>query len=118
MAIEGAAAAVPLSPGERVHGMNHIAELRAKVFRKDIRPDIERFFSDMRNPRDINHAQNIRALAALFFTAGIKAERHNMTVNELTDSEVKELIKAMNIFKGLVGVLPKQLAVPLLVTPA
>ncbi|MCJ4829160.1 DUF5347 domain-containing protein, partial [Klebsiella pneumoniae] len=32
MAIEGAAATVPLSPGERLNGLNHIAELRAKVF--------------------------------------------------------------------------------------
>ncbi|MCF2048679.1 DUF5347 domain-containing protein, partial [Escherichia coli] len=29
MAIEGAAATVPLSPGERLSGLNHIAELRA-----------------------------------------------------------------------------------------
>ena len=28
---EGAAATVPLSPGERLNGLNHIAELRAKV---------------------------------------------------------------------------------------
>ncbi|MGG7383415.1 hypothetical protein ACQ7CD_01145, partial [Escherichia coli] len=27
MAIEGAAATVPLSPGERLNGLNHIAEL-------------------------------------------------------------------------------------------
>lgn len=32
MAINGAAATVPLSPGERLNGLNHIAELRAKVF--------------------------------------------------------------------------------------
>lgn len=31
MAIEGAAATVPLRPGERLNGLNHIAELRAKV---------------------------------------------------------------------------------------
>lgn len=52
MAIEGTAAAVPLSPRERVHGLNHIAELRAKVFGLNIEPELERFISDMRNSRD------------------------------------------------------------------
>jgi deoxyxylulose-5-phosphate synthase len=32
MAIEGDAATVPLSAGLRLDGLNHIAELRAKVF--------------------------------------------------------------------------------------
>lgn len=32
MAINGAAATVPLGPGERLNGLNHIAELRAKIF--------------------------------------------------------------------------------------
>ena len=32
MAIEGDSATVPLSPGHRLDGLNHIAELRAKVF--------------------------------------------------------------------------------------
>ncbi len=32
MAIEGDSVTVPLSPGHRLDGLNHIAELRAKVF--------------------------------------------------------------------------------------
>ncbi len=51
MAIEGAAATVPLSPGERLNGLNHIAELRAKVFGLNIESELERFIKDMRDPR-------------------------------------------------------------------
>ena len=64
MAIESAAATVPLSPGERLNGLNHIAELRAKVFGLNIESELERFIKDMRDPRDINNEQNKRALAA------------------------------------------------------
>lgn len=55
MAIEGATATVPLSPGERTDGLNHIAELRAKVFGLNIEPELERFIKDMRDPRDVNN---------------------------------------------------------------
>ena len=95
MAIEGAAATVPLSPGERLNGLNHIAELRAKVFGLNIESELERFIKDMRDPRDINNEQNKRALAAIFFMAKIPAERHSISINELTTDEKRELIKAM-----------------------
>ncbi len=49
MAIEGDSATVPLSPGHRLDGLNHIAELRAKVFGLNIEPELERFISDMRD---------------------------------------------------------------------
>lgn len=87
MAIEGAAATVPLSPGERLNGLNHIAELRAKVFGLNIESELERFIKDMRDPRDINNEQNKRALAAIFFMAKIPAERHSISINELTTDE-------------------------------
>ncbi|MFT7749234.1 UNVERIFIED_CONTAM: DUF5347 domain-containing protein [Escherichia coli] len=93
MAIEGAAATVPLSPGERLNGLNHIAELRAKVFGLNIESELERFIKDMRDPRDINSEQNKRALAAIFFMAKIPAERHSISINELTTDEKRELIK-------------------------
>ena len=93
MAIEGAEATVPLSPGERLNGLNHIAELRAKVFGLNIESELERFIKDMRDPRDINSEQNKRALAAIFFMAKIPAERHSISINELTTDEKRELIK-------------------------
>lgn len=62
MAIEGDAATVPLSAGLRLNGLNHIAELREKVFGLNIDSELERFISDMRDQRDINHEQNKRAL--------------------------------------------------------
>lgn len=55
MAIEGPAATVPLSPGKRLDGLNHIAELRAKVFGLNIERELERFIHDMRDPHEINH---------------------------------------------------------------
>ncbi|EWD73599.1 DUF5347 family protein [Klebsiella pneumoniae] len=103
MAIEGDSATVPLSPGHRLDGLNHIAELRAKVFGLNIEPELERFISDMRDQRDINHKQNERALAAIFFMAKIPADRHSVNMNELTTDEKRELIKAMNHFRAVVG---------------
>ncbi|HHG2739919.1 TPA: DUF5347 domain-containing protein [Klebsiella pneumoniae] len=112
MAIEGDSATVPLSPGHRLDGLNHIAELRAKVFGLNIESELERFISDMRNQRDINHKQNERALAAIFFMAKIQAERHSVKVSELTTDEKRELIKAMNHFRAVVSLFPKRLTMP------
>ncbi|VFS64877.1 Uncharacterised protein [Raoultella planticola] len=107
MAIEGPAATVPLSPGQRLNGLNHIAELRAKVFWSEILSgELERFINEMRDPRDINHKQNERALAAIFFMAKIPAERHSVNINELTTDETRELIKAMNHFRAVVSYFP------------
>lgn len=112
MAIEGATAIVPLSPGQRLDGLNHIAELRAKVFGLNIEPELERFIKDMRNPRDVNCKQNERALAAIFFMAKIPAERHDVNVNDLTTDEKRELIKVMNHFRAVVSLFPKRLIMP------
>lgn len=113
MAIEGDSATVPLSPGHRLDGLNHIAELRAKVFGLNIESELEKFISDMRNQRDINHKQNERALAAIFFMAKIPAERHSVKVSELTTDEKRELIKAMNHFRAVVSLFPKRLTMPI-----
>lgn len=112
MAIEGTAAAIPLSPGKRLDAFNHIAELRAKVFGLNIEPELERFIKDMRDPHDVNNKQNERALAALFFMAKIPAERHGVNISELTTDEKRDLIKAMNQFRAVVSLFPKRLAMP------
>ncbi|EFO2151106.1 hypothetical protein DP032_03645 [Escherichia coli] len=112
MAIKSAAATVPLSPGERLNGLNHIAVLRAKVFGLNIESELERFIKDMRDPRDINNEQNKRALAAIFFMAKIPAERHSISINELTTDEKRELIKAMNHFRAVVSLFPRRLTMP------
>lgn len=41
MAIEGAVTTRTISPGERYEGLNHIAELRAKVFGINIEGFVE-----------------------------------------------------------------------------
>ena len=107
MAIDGPAATVPLSPGKRLDGLNHIAELRAKVFGLNIELELERFIEDMRNQRDVNNKQNERALAAIFYMAKIPAERHSVNISDLTTDEKRELIKAMNHFRAVVSIISK-----------
>lgn len=112
MTIEGAETTKPLMPGERARGLQYIAELRAKVFRLNPEPEIERFLSDMRNKRDINYSENIRTLSAVFFMARIPAERHGLTLSELTSDEKKNLINAMGHFRAMVSVFPRSIALP------
>ncbi len=79
--------------------LNHIAELRAKVFGLNIESELERFIKDMRDPRDINNEQNKRALAAIFFMATkFQLKRHSISINELTTDEKRELIKSNESF--------------------
>ncbi|EFF8423664.1 DUF5347 domain-containing protein, partial [Escherichia coli] len=85
---------------------------RAKVFGLNIESELERFIKDIRDPRDINNEQNKRALAAIFFMAKIPAERHSISINELTTDEKRELIKAMNHFRAVVSLFPKRLTMP------
>lgn len=112
MAIEGTAAAVPLSPGQRLDGLNHIAELRKKVFGLNIEPELELFISELRDKRGINYQENKRALAAIFYMARIPAERHDVKISELTTDEKQELVKAMNHFRAVVSLFPKRLTMP------
>lgn len=112
MAIEGTAATVPLSPGKRLDGLNHIAELRARVFGLNIEPELEIFISQLRDVQDINYQQNQRALAAIFFMAKIPAERHGVNISELTTDEKLELVKAMNHFRAVVSLFPRRLTMP------
>lgn len=84
MAIEGASTTRSISPGERYEGLNHIAELRAKVFGHNVESELERFIEDMSDPRDANNKQNKRALAAIYFMANIPTDRHSVKISELT----------------------------------
>lgn len=68
MAIEAVSATVPLKAGERLTGLNHVAELRARYW-GDSWKEVERFVDDMRDKRDPQFEENNRALAAIFFLA-------------------------------------------------
>ena len=72
MAIEAVSATVPLKAGERLAGLNHVAELRARYW-GDSWKEVERFVDDMRDKRDPQFEENTRALAAIFFLAKIPA---------------------------------------------
>lgn len=112
MAIKGSAAMVLLSPGERVDGLNHIAELRAKVFGTNSDAELAFFIHAMRDATGSNCQQNQRALAAIFFMAHIPAARHHVSLNMLTTDEKKALILAMNHFRAVVSLFPKRLTMP------
>ena len=68
MAIEAVSATVPIKAGERLAGLNHVAELRARYW-GDSWKEVERFVDDMRDKRDPQFEENNRALAAIFFLA-------------------------------------------------
>lgn len=111
MALEAAELSTPLMPGERLAGLNHIAELRAR-FWGDSWKEVERFIDDMRDKRDPQFEENNRALAAIFFLAKIPAARHELELSELTNDEKKALITAMNHFRAVVSLFPKRLTMP------
>ena len=48
MAIEAVSATVPLKAGERLAGLNHVAQLRARYW-GDCWKEVERFVDDMRD---------------------------------------------------------------------
>ncbi|EDD4584835.1 hypothetical protein BRR39_09330 [Salmonella enterica subsp. enterica serovar Enteritidis] len=60
----------------------------------------------------INSVTRLMALAAIFFMAKIPAERHSISINELTTDEKRELIKAMNHFRAVVSLFPRRLTMP------
>ncbi len=111
MAIEAVASTAPLRAGERLAGLNHISELRARYW-GDSWKELELFFDDMRDKRDPQAEENNRALAAILFLAKIPAARHELELNELTTEEKKALISAMNHFRAVVSLFPKRLTMP------
>ncbi len=111
MAIEAVELSAPLTAGERLSGLNHIAELRARYW-GDSWKEVERFIDDMRDKRDPQFEENSRAMAAIFFLAKIPTARHELELSELTTEEKKALITAMNHFRAVVSLFPKRLTMP------
>jgi len=111
MAIEAVPQAAPLMAGERLSGLNYVAELRAKHW-GDSGKELERFVADMRDKRDPLFEENSRALSAIFYLAKIPNARHELKLSELTTEEKKALITAMNHFRAVVSLFPKRLTMP------
>ncbi|MEO3382229.1 DUF5347 domain-containing protein [Enterobacter soli] len=111
MAIEALPQTAPLMAGERLAGLNYVAELRAKHW-GDSNKELERFVSDMRDKRDSQYEENNRALSAIFYLAKIPAARHELKLSELTTEERKAIITAMNHFRAVVSLFPKRLSMP------
>lgn len=112
MAIKADQAIVPMTAGERVKGLSHIANIRTKVLGESCGDELKRFMSDMRDKRDMYVERNKRALGAIFFLANIKSERHECDFDELTSDEKYALINAMNHFRAVVSLFPKKLSLP------
>lgn len=112
MAIEAEQYSVQMNTGERVKGLSHIASIRTNIFGESCGNELKRFMSDMRDKRDMYFERNKRALAAIFFLANIKSERHECDFDELTSDEKYALINAMNHFRAVVSLFPKKLSLP------
>ena len=111
MAIEALPTTTPLNVGERLAGLNHVAELRARAWGNSWK-EVVRFVDDMRDKRDPQSEENNRALAAIFFLAKIPTARHELELSELTTDEKKAFITAMNHFRAVVSLFPKRLTMP------
>jgi len=102
---------VQMNAGQRASALNHISALRTMMY-GDCSHELKRFIADMRNKRDEKAEQNGRALSAILFLANISKERHNVDFSELTSDEVTALINAMNHFRAVVSLFPKNLTLP------
>ena len=111
MAIEAVSATVPLKAGERLAGLNHVAELRGKYWDDSWR-EVEGFVDGLSDKRNPQLEQKNRRLAAILFLAKIPAARHELELSELTTDEKKALITAMNHFRAVVSLFPKRLTMP------
>lgn len=112
MAAKDSQSFVYMSAGERLKGLSNIANIRTKVLGECCDDELERFMSDMRDKRDVYFEKNKRALAAIFFLANIKSERHECDFDKLTSDEITALISAMNLLRAVVSLFPRKLSVP------
>lgn len=112
MAITDKYATVPLTAGERVNGLNHVAALRSRYWGESGWQEITEFITRMRDKRDPCYEDNNRALAALFFLARIPITRHESDVSALSIDEKRSLILAMNQLRAVVSLFPKRLSMP------
>lgn len=78
MALESLPQTAPLMVGERLAGLNYVAELRAKHL-GDSSKELERFVADMRDKRDPQHEEI--AGHYLRFSLWQKYRAHVMTSN-------------------------------------
>ncbi len=112
MAITSSSLHVPLNTSQRLSGLNHIAEIRGRLW-GDNWNEVARFIEDLRDKRDENAEENSRALAAIFFLARVPAARQALHPNALSLDEKRAVIAAMNHFRAVVSQFPQRLTMPL-----
>ncbi len=103
---------VPMSIKQRANGLNKTAEIKAKIFKSDDK-ELKIFIENMRNRFNGDIESNKKFLGMVFYYADINKNRHDCNFDEFTQSEIKQIIKAINEIKGGVAFFPKNLPSPL-----
>lgn len=96
----------------RISGLNKTAELKSKVF--GLNNEALKFFMlEMRDRFSQHHEENKKFLGVILYMAGIEKERHDCKFEDLTTTEIFNIVKAINHIKAVTSLLPKNLALPL-----
>lgn len=103
---------MPLTIQQRAHGMNKVAEIKSKSLGLSNK-ELKTFIIEMRDRFNEDHENNKKLLGVVFYMAGINKERHECSFEELTTSEIFEIVKAVNYIKAASALLPKNLTLPL-----
>ncbi|RAW95461.1 MULTISPECIES: DUF5347 family protein [unclassified Photorhabdus] len=83
----------------RVNGLNKIAQIRAQHFNSDNK-ELAIFIDEMHDKRNERYVDHKRLLAAIFYLARIPIDRHELELYQLTNEEMCNLIRAVNLIKA------------------
>ncbi|WP_338803345.1 DUF5347 family protein [Xenorhabdus griffiniae] len=109
--------AVSLTLDEKINGLNKTAEMLApRVYDiKKSNSQLADFMAYMRDRTNNRVRNNEQVLHFIFHLAGFDKSRYNVKFNELTQSELRSLVAAMNQFKSVAEILPNKLVMPNLI---
>lgn len=103
---------MPMSIQQRVHGINKVCEVKSKTSGLENK-ELKSFIKEMRDRFNEDHVNNKKLLSVIFFMAEIDKSRHSCQFEELTTSEIFNIVKAINYIKAASALLPKNLTLPL-----
>ncbi|MEI9788402.1 DUF5347 family protein [Moellerella wisconsensis] len=103
---------LPLSIQQRTYGMNKVAEIKSKKLGLS-NQELESFIKEMRNRFNDDFENNKKLLGVIFYIAGINKSRFSCQFEELTTSEIFNIVKAINYIKAASALLPKNLTLPI-----
>lgn len=103
---------MPLSIQQRAHGMNKVAEIKSKTLGLS-NQELKLFIKEMRDRFNDDHENNKKLLRIIFYMAGLDKTRYNCEFEELTSTEIFNIVKSINYIKAASALLPKNLTLPL-----